>query len=306
MHPSAIARRGAGIAACVLLTACLSACRQEALSTPQPESQAAATAAATNNPKETSPVDANVKAQSEQPPAPDAVMYFIYDKDGDGATSYELDDGLRVSYWYGHQFDFQGKHYFSGFAYSTEPTGDDGNEPGPESKVTLASASFALSKPGTAKPWSFVGSEQFNGEFGSFGNPESADEKREAIGHDAGDRYLLAVPVQSLQSGSALSGYVVLRFIPGELEDVEDHHWLYLGTLWTGEDNAAACDGGEVMPCISNSGSLAFEKGSGAMPDIVVSMQGTTIESPGKTRELGPQDRTVYRYDAEKEAYVSE
>ena len=40
-----------------------------------------------------------------KPPSADSVLYFIYQRDGDGAVSYKVDGGATVSYWYGHAFE---------------------------------------------------------------------------------------------------------------------------------------------------------------------------------------------------------
>jgi hypothetical protein len=304
----------AGAAGCLLLLALLSACRQ---GSPAPATQDAAQSTESRatptpeiNEKEDSKVaDHAYEKQSATPPAPDAVLYFIYNKDGDGATSYEIENGSVATYWYGHQFDLRGKHYFAGFAYSTPEkfgAAEDEPNPAPGSKVTLANATFVLSKPGTEKPWSLVGAEPYSGEFGAYEKGDEVDPKRNAVSYETGDgQFVLAVPTTSLQSGSELTGYAVLRFQPGELEDIDDHHWRYLGTIWTGEDNSAACDEGEVMPCAASSGTLAFKPGGQALPDILVTPQGTTIASPGKTRTLGPEDRSTYTYDPRKKEYVA-
>ena len=304
----------AGATACLLLLALPAACSQDgaapaAQDAEQPADSRAATPPGTNKKEDSKVADHAYERKGETPPAPDAVLYFIYDKDGDGATSYEIENGSVATYWYGHQFDLRGKHYFAGFAYSTpEKFGEakDGSDPAPGSKVTLANATFVLSKPGAEKPWSVVGAEPYIGEFGAYEKGDEVDPRRTAVSYvTENGQYLLAVPTTSLQSGSELTGYAVLRFQPGELEDIEDHHWRYLGTIWTGEDNSAACDGGEVMPCAASSGALAFEPGARALPDIVVSPRGTTIASPGRTRTLGPEDRSTYTYDPGKKAYVA-
>ncbi len=299
-------------AACALMLALLPGCRRDAPSAAPAAPAAAAPAARYDNKnKENTPVDAHAPSeQSEQPPAPDAVLYFIYNKDGDGATSYEIENGSTATYWYGHEFDLGGKRYFTGFAYDTpEKYGNDQDEgyPDPDAKVTLTSATFLLSRPGTEKPWSFVGAERWIGEFGGYEKADGIDASRKPISHETTDGQLvLAIPTRSFQSGHELAGYAMFRFQPGELDDVEDRHWRYLGTVDAGGDNSAACDGGEVMPCVSSTGTLAFEKGTGVMPDIVMSYEGTTIEAPGKTRELGEQDRTVYRYVPERKEYAAQ
>ena len=64
-----------------------------------------------------------------KPPSADSVLYFIYQRDGDGAVSYKVDGGATVSYWYGHAFELNGKHYFTGFgsrSVGEGPEGDNG------------------------------------------------------------------------------------------------------------------------------------------------------------------------------------
>ena len=48
-----------------------------------------------------------------QPPSPSSALYLIYQKDGDGADSYEVENGSWTTYWYGYQFDLDGRQYQS-------------------------------------------------------------------------------------------------------------------------------------------------------------------------------------------------
>ena len=204
----------AGAAGCLLLLALLSACRQ---GSPAPATQNAAQPAqsrATPTPEINKKEDRKVadhayEKQSATPPAPDAVLYFIYNKDGDGATSYEIENGSVATYWYGHQFDLRGKHYFAGFAYSTPEkfgAAEDEPNPAPGSKVTLANATFVLSKPGTEKPWSLVGAEPYIGEFGAYEKGDEVDPKRTAVSYETeGGQFVLAVPTMSLARSPVIS-----------------------------------------------------------------------------------------------------
>ncbi|WP_242108039.1 hypothetical protein [Luteimonas aquatica] len=248
----------------------------------------------------------NQNATAIKPPAADSVLYVIYKKDGDGATSYEVDFGSRVTYWYGHQFDFKGKHYFTGFAYKTaEKVGEEEKE-APEGKVAISQATFELTKPQDKAPWKLLETDGFVGEFGDNGKAVDIDDQRQPQTFETQDgRLLLAVPTSGFASGVATTGFALFVFDPSEVDKLRDQHWAYVGSIVAGEDNAAACDEGKVMPCVSSTGTLAFQaaKDGGGLPALHVAKSGTTIEAPGKTRALGAQDAATYAYDKEQNSY---
>ena len=242
------------------------------------------------------------------PPAPDSVLYFIFQKDGDGALSYEVENGSWAHYWYGYRFDLGGKRYFTGFAYQTPANYDKSDEaqyPDPDAKVTLAQATYVLAPGDAAKPWVFEGAERHVGEFGGYEKGNAVDESRKPRDYTtpAGKR-LLAVPTWSLESGTRLASFDVLVFDPGQLQHVDDTHWTYLGNLVVGEDNGAACDDESGrLPCAKSTGTIEFIADAGHdLPLIRVAMHGTTIGEDGRLRTL---DGTAldYRYDEGRKQY---
>ncbi len=91
---------------------------------------------------------------------------------------------------------------------------------------------------------------------------------------------------------------------PNEVDKLRDKHWAYVGSITTGQNNEAACDGGNVMPCVSSTGTLTFgEQDGGGLPTLQVAISGTTIAAPGKTRLLGPSDTASYTFDKKQRAY---
>ncbi len=232
------------------------------------------------------------------PPRPDSVLYMIYLIDGDGATSYPVENGSVATYWYGHRFKLAGKQYYTGFAYNTreihEAEGSDATYAGPANTVTLTEATFEL-VPGAEQPWKFLGSERWIGDFGGYDIANEIDETRKPIGQALdNERYLLGVPTWSLQSGVRMYSYDVFVFNLGERFKVDGRVWRHLGTIASGEDNEANCgeptDG--LVACVKRHGTAAFVTGAYAgMPEIEVTYP-----------DGGPSVR--YRYSSEIKSYI--
>lgn len=246
------------------------------------------------------------EAMSElKPPSADSVLYFIYQRDGDGAVSYEVDGGATVSYWYGHAFDLKGKHYFTGFGSKSEgegPEGDNGMMD-PE-HVAISQATFTrVEKEGKAE-WSKPDTDGYVGEFGRMGRAEQIDESRKAQSFTTGDgRYLLAVPTLDFVNGTDVRMFALLLFDPDNVDALGFRQWGYLGSIPVSYDNSDACDGGEVMPCAVSSGTLAFEQTGAGLPDLKVVSKGTTIAAPGKVRDMTEADTVVYTFDQATQRY---
>lgn len=265
-----------------------------------------------SNDSEVSPVaDDSQKKTIARPPTPSSVLYLIYQKDGDGALSYEVENGSWATYWYGYSFDLKGKRYFTGFASETPSKygkSEEESYPGSDDKVTLTQATFSLTSPGTDKPWSFDGAELYIGEFGAYEKANEIDENRKPHSYQtSGGKLVLAIPTWYLSSGTRVESFDVFVFDPDELTKVDDKRWTYLGNIVTGEDNGAACDeeDGTSMPCVKSSGTLSFVPQDGSdLPLIRIAMSGTKIASPGKARTLGPADTTEHRYDSAKKQYL--
>jgi hypothetical protein len=253
--------------------------------------------------------DDHQNASATRPPSPDSVLYFIFQKDGDGATSYRVENGSWASYWYGYPFELDGKHYFTGFAYQTPYKFDDDDDdaaPAADARVTLAEATYVQAAPGSEKPWAFLGATRHVGEFGGYekGNEIDTARQPQSLRTPSG-KLLLAVPTWYLSSGTRVSSVDLFLFNPGELKGVDDTRWTYLGNIATGEDNGAACDEGSgPVPCAKSSGTVEFIARDGDdLPLVRVAMEGTAVAEAGKTRTLGATDAVEYRYDAGSKQY---
>lgn len=250
-------------------------------------------------------------AAAATPPDAGSVLYFIYQVDGDGATSYEVANGSVATFWFGHAFELAGTRYYTGFAWNTPnkygKPGED--EAGPTTQVTLTEATFTLTGTTPNRPWVFKGMERDIGSIGAYGTAAQIDGKRKPVEYRTpAGKLLLAVPTTSVDAGSSIDGYALLLFNPHyEQEKDDDRVWAFVGSVVTGEDNAAACDGGAVMPCIGSDGVLAFSAAPGSdLPRINIQRSGTTFSGPDQTRPLGEADTAHYAYDPATRAYAKQ
>lgn len=244
------------------------------------------------------------------PPDVPSMLYAIYDVDGKGETTYEVANGSVATYWFGHAFESEGTHYYTGFAWDTaDRYGKPGEDDvGPGTRVNLTEATFVLTDPASERPWKFRGMEPTIGEFGAYERGEDVDTRRKPLDfRTPAGKLLLAVPTTNFDNGITSTGYALLVFNPERLkEEVDGHVWTYVGSLLTGEDNSAACADGDVMPCTSSKGELVFSNdGKQDMPTVTVKPSGTTISGPNKTRQLGAADITAYVFDPASKAYVA-
>lgn len=244
----------------------------------------------------------------DQAPTPAAVLTAIENvKVPDGDESLQLENGSTANFWYSHEFEFEGKHWFTGFIWysRSDEAAKDNDIAGPEVTVRLGQFTAELTHPGQTPAYTFRFVDRKIGFFGARDLPETTDDKRKALTYSTADhRMLLAVPTASFDNGFTTKGYSIFVFNPGKKESDDGRIWTYLGQVLTGEDNSAACDEGAVMPCMSNDGALSFLPGEGPLPQIKVKMSGTTIEGPGKTRKLDASDDTLYVYDSKTTAYA--
>ena len=292
----------------ILMALLLGSCKAK---TPDDASPAAANTL-TNPPKQdaTAVVNDPQNEAVSQPPSPSSTLYFIYQKDGDGALSYEVENGSWTTYWYGYQFDLDGKHYYTGFAYDTPfkfSKAEQESEPAPETKATITQSTFLLTAPGTDKPWTFQGSDRSVGEFGAYEKGNEIDDKREPQHYRTpGGNLLLAIPTWYLASGTRISSFDLLVFNPHERTRTDQQRWVYVGNIAVGADNGAACDeedGGKIA-CASSAGTLSFvPQAQDDLPLLRVARSGTEIAAGGKLRMLGPADSAEYRYDAASKQY---
>lgn len=242
------------------------------------------------------------RMEALKPPSPDSVLYMIYQRDGDGAVTYEVEGGAIVSYWYGHSFDLSGRRYFTGFSSSTEgESGPDAEaglmEPG---HVAIGQATFVQSGDETEPTWIKVDTDGYVGEFGSNDQPDDVDTSRKSQIHELQDgRMLLAVPTRRFVKGLANTSHALLLFDPDNVDELPFRRWGYLGTITGGSDNSASCEDGAVTPCVKNIGILSFgAAGEASLPNLKITLSGTTIGGPGQARELGPDDALNYTFDS--------
>lgn len=255
-------------------------------------------------------------AAAVTPPDAATVMDTLFQIDGKGETTVEVENGRIATYWFGHAFESEGTHYYTGFAWQTAPRYTQAagaqteaeHEAGPGTRVNLAEATFVLTDPASDTPWKFRGMEPTIGEFGAYERGEDVDTGRKPREHRTpAGKLLLAVPTTNFDNGITSDGYALLVFNPERLKnDIDGHVWTYVGSVPTGEDNSAACADGDVMPCTSSTGELVFSQdGRQDMPTVTVKPSGTTISGPNKTRQLGAADVTVYAFDAASQVYVA-
>ncbi len=242
-----------------------------------------------------------------KPPSADSVLYFIYQRDGDGAVSYKVDGGATVSYWYGHAFELNGKHYFTGFgtrSVGEGPEGDNGMMD-PE-HVAISQATFTRVEKDGKVEWSKPDTDGYVGEFGRLGRADEIDTSRKAQGYATADgRYVLAVPTRDFMNGEEVQSFAMFLFDPDGKDALSFRLWGYVGSVRVGGDNQAACSDGQVMPCTASTGDLAFEPASdGGLPALKVTPSGNTNAGSGKVRALGPADAVTYRFDANAERYT--
>ena len=286
----------------ILALATIAACDP---ATPDPAADRSNSAAATaTNPsqKEASMQDAHRdSSQQLQPPRPDSVLYFISNVDSDGALEYEVANGSWIHYWYGFQFELDGTTYYTGFAWETPElygTERENHVPAPDTKVTLAHATFVVSEPGSKTPWALQGVEPYIGEFGGYGKGNEVDTERkpQTWKTPSGDM-LLALPTWYLVSGVRMRTIDILLFNPHELMDTDEKRWRYLATLEAGSNNDASCgpDSPGAIPCTNTTGSLAFVPSEGNdLPILRVTIPGSD----------GQGDTSVeYRYDTQTKTY---
>ncbi|SOU05589.1 hypothetical protein [Xanthomonas arboricola] len=243
------------------------------------------------------------------PPYPGSVLYLIYGTDGDGALSYEIDNGAVASFWHGQHFDLDGKHYYTGFAYATpNKYGNDEAEtfPDPGEGVSISQATFLLTAPDSERPWRLFHAQQYVGRFGGDERADAVDETRKPQRHllDNG-HLLLAVPTSSFGNGVTSFGFALFTFDPDK-NDLGDYQgWVYRGTLAAGEDNELSSDEEGSVPHVSSRGTLSFQPVPGErMPALHVALQGTVISGPGQVRMLDASDAVVYVYDQASDQYL--
>jgi hypothetical protein len=297
----------------LLSVAILAACKAAAPQAPVNTPTTTATSAVAPT-QEANNMDNNQQAvPAVAPPSPGDVISAIYNERGDNSDSYEVANGKVATFWYGYEFEFGGKHYYTGFAYSTaEKHGKDKEDDfaAPDEQVTLSQATFERSAD-AANPWKFFGAQPFLGEFGGFERGPSVDKARKAKSFaTANGGEILAVPAsESVNEGISAYSYQIFERSIREEDPTRLGPWRYVSSVDAGSDNADGCasdpaDAKLLPPCVKSSGEIAFEAVSGQdLPQIAVAMSGNEIAGPGQVRALDPKQPLHYRYDAKDQAY---
>ncbi|MEA5124706.1 hypothetical protein [Xanthomonas floridensis] len=250
-----------------------------------------------------------VAAVTDVVPYASSALYLIYGMDGNGATSYEIDNGAVATFWCGQHFDLDGKHYYTGFAYATpNKYGRDAEEtfPDPDQGVSISQATFLLVAPGSERPWMLFHAQQYVGTFGTHECADTRDEKRPTQSFVLSNGHLLlAVPTSSFNNGVSSTAFALFTFDPVK-NDLGDYQgWTYHGTLAAGEDNGASSDEEGSVPHVSSTGSLRVHPASDAlMPTLEVVLQGTVVAGSGKARVLDAADAVRYGYDEASVQYT--
>lgn len=297
-------RRLATAALTALLSFSLAACGSSDDSALSATAKQDSTAPRQDVPPVTTPAPTKMAAQ---PPSPSSMLYLIYQKDGDGSLSYEVDDGAIATWWFGHSFDLGGRHWYTGFAYNTpEIYGpkDDDAVPAPDSKVNITAATLFKDSAGSEKEWTLDGAMPTIGEFGAYERAGEIDKTRRIESRETGDgRMVLAVPVTFFANGLVSSSYEIFLFDSANLDLAENagrERWAYVGNVLAGEDNDADCgqEPGD-RACYASKGTLSFgAAGGGGLPTIRIAMRGTGGDAEAANGV------TEYRYDAGKKQYL--
>lgn len=223
-------------------------------------------------------------AATEQPatqaataPAPSAesVLTAISDIDGGGALSYDVENGSKIHYWHGLEFQADGKRYYTGFAWFTPTRYGADRQSGridPAAKVTLAHATYVADG---NNAWTLQGSEPYIGEFGQAEQGNAIDTARKPQTFTtASGRVLLALPTRAGTSDAASPAFEMLVFNPHELQGTKERKWTYLGTV-----PAAA-----------------------AAPLELVPVDGSDLPAL-RVKTAGGDNATEYRYDPDHNTY---
>ncbi|MDJ0275898.1 hypothetical protein QLH51_03660 [Sphingomonas sp. 2R-10] len=233
-----------------------------------------------------------------------------YDADRKVYVDSEPGDGTNeTGVWHRLPFTSGGRSYFTGFTAMTQVEAAEAH--GARKPVSLGQATFVLEDGRwRAVDSGFVGELAVN----ASGNPARIDMDQSGLPppHRVEDgRMLFALRLSDFAQGTTLGSHAVLLFDPRGMKrsearkrDYPNGGWSLVAVLPTGSDNAAACDGGAVMTCAADRGTIRFEAAGTDLPDIRVRRAGTEIVAPGKVRHLGPDNTVLYRYDTARDEYV--
>ncbi|WP_124665686.1 hypothetical protein [Burkholderia sp. Bp8998] len=247
----------------------------------------------------TRPAKAKVD-QEAPPPGPGEVLHMIYLVEGDGTSSYPVQNGSIATYWAGHAFTLNGKRYFTGFAYNTSEKYNGNTKVDPSAGVTLTEATFELRDPGTAKPWAFVGNEYWIGEYGLMEKGPRFDGSRKVLEQRVDNgKILIAIPSVDGEAPNLIqTHYELFSYRPAPPVHTEDKRWNYLGKILVGEDYSATCKARPDLACTKWTGDVAFLPAkAGEMPGIRMVPHGTTVDdNTGESRPIGANDIQIYAF----------
>ncbi|MBN3822004.1 hypothetical protein G3O00_00025 [Burkholderia sp. Ac-20384] len=246
------------------------------------------------------------------PPRPGQVLEGIYQKDAHGESTMEIANGSQASYWYGHAFDLNGNHYFTGFAYDTPNKYAEQEKtaaPAPDARVTLTEATFEWTTDSGVAGWNMVESERSIGEFGGYEKADTIDDKEPAVSTTTPDgQIVLAVPTWYLASGTRIKSFSLFVYQRTHASsNPDDTDWTYAGNVFRGNDNGAACDAdgtGNHVPCVAGSSTLTFVSADRRdFPRVRVAMKGTGIDHAGQKKTYGAADVVEYRFNPKTKIY---
>ena len=249
---------------------------------------------------------------SPVPPRPGQVLEGIYQKDAHGEATMEIANGSQATYWYGHAFDLNGGHYFTGFAYETPnkyAEQENTAEPAHDARVTITEATFEWITDGGVAGWNMVESERSIGEFGGDEKADTIDDREPAVSTTLPDgRIVLAVPTWHLASGTRIKSFGMFAYRRTDASsNPDDTDWTYAGNVFRGNDSGAACDAagtGNRIPCVEGSATLTFLPADGRdWPRLRVAMNGTGIDNAGRKKTDGAADVIEYRFNPKTKVY---
>ncbi|VWC66767.1 hypothetical protein BLA18110_01657 [Burkholderia lata] len=256
--------------------------------------------------------DGSEKRPAPVPPRPGQVLEAIYQKDAHGEDTMEIANGSQASYWYGHAFDLNGNHFFTGFAYDTPNKYAEQEKtaaPAPDARVTITEATFEWTTDGGVAGWNMVGSERSIGEFGGYEKADTIDDKEPAVSMTTPNgQIVLAVPTWYLASGTRIKSFSMFVYQrTNATSNPDDTDWTYAGNVFRGNDNGAACDAdgtGNHVPCVTGSSTLTFLPAVGRdWPRLRVAMKGTGIDNAGQKKTYGATDVVEYRFNPKTKVY---
>lgn len=241
-----------------------------------------------------------------RPPSADSVLYVVYQRDGDGAVTYEIDGGSVVSFWHGQAFEHAGKYYYVGFTTRTDGReggiADDGMmAPG---QVAIGQATFVQAGTPEQPRWAQVETDGYVGEFGAHDQGDPVDGRRPVQMHDTGDgRVLLAIPTRRFAGGVVRCQHAMFLFDPGNTDGLGFRRWGYLGSVAGLAGDEAVPGGLGADAAGSQATPLAFgAAGAHGLPLLAYASAGA-VAGEDEGRGPGPANALTYAFDTKAGIY---